>query len=159
MAVLLDAIQATTLAAAAVLAGGQVYIARNVVHAIGNTSQELGVRMHQELLTWRNGRVMRPAGMTAILVLTAAFAVIPFADVRTAATEVLTGCAYAAIWGYMLLARRERPFNKEINSWGTGPVPETYPELRADWDAQQHRRLALTCLTFAFTIAAVMVNT
>src|SRR6266436_6321894 len=98
MRVLLDVIQATTLACLAVLAGGQVFIARNVVHALGNTAADFSVRLHQELLTWRNGRVMRPAGMTAITVMSVGLIVIPFVPhIREATTIVLSASAYVAV--------------------------------------------------------------
>jgi hypothetical protein len=160
MKVLLDVIQATTLASLTVLAGGQTFIARNVVHALGNTAADFSVRLHQELLTWRNGRVMRPAGMTAITVMSVGLIVIPFVPhIREAATIVLSASAYVAVWGYKILAGREHPINHEVESWGTGPVPPAYAEIRATWDVQQRYRLALTWLSFACSLAAVFVNT
>src|SRR5215472_12436945 len=156
MTVVFEALLAVVLATTSVLAGVQTYVRLNVIHAIANVPAELGVRIHQELLTWRNGRINKPAGTIAGVALIGVFIVIPFAsDVKETATYVLAAGAFVAVTIYFVLAQRERPANREINSWGTGPVPERYAHLRVEWDAQQYWRLALTWLGFAFTVAAV----
>jgi hypothetical protein len=160
MQALLDAIQAIVLASVGILIGGQVYVAVNVLDAIRKTPQSFGVRLHQELLTWRNGRINLPTAMTAALGLIAAFVVIPFTDgIKETATLILNGVALLALLTYVYQANKERPVNREINSWSPDDVPESYGELRKDWDAQQRRRLALTSITFACTMAAIMINT
>jgi hypothetical protein len=159
MRILLDAILALSLASEAVLAGGQTFIRVNVVPALGDFGDQLGLRVHQELLTWRNGKVMKPAGMTAIVALTAVFVVVPFvSDIRKVVTLVLVGCAYVALLGYFLIARKERRANRVVNTWSPDAPPAEYPEMRAEWDAQQVFRLGLTALAFALTVAAVMVD-
>jgi Domain of unknown function (DUF1772) len=160
MKVLLDAILAVTLASEAVLFGAQTYIRVDIVPAVSSAGDQLALRLHQELLTWRTGKVMKPAGFTAITALTALFVVVPFvSESRKLATLVLVGCAFLALLGYFRIAQKERRVNRTVNTWSPEAPPEDYGEVWAEWDAMQRYRLGLTALAFALTVAAVMVNT
>jgi hypothetical protein len=159
MRTLLEAILAATLVSEAILVGAQTFIRVDVVNAVGSASSEYALRLHQDILTWRCGKVMRPAGMTAVTLLPIALIVTPFADVRKTPTLILLACAFVAILLYIWIAQQERKVNREVNTWSTDAVPEQYSEVWHDWDTQQIRRLGLTALAFVLTIAAVMVIT
>jgi hypothetical protein len=160
MRVLLDALQAVALATAAILAGAQIYVAVGVVPAMREFPTAMSVRLHQELLTWRPGRVFKPATTVVVLATLLSLIATPFVSGdHPVPTALLTAVALVLLTVYAVFTLRfEFPINRQVRSWGDDPPPATYPELRAHWDARQRIKMICVSVAFAFILLAVMVS-
>ena len=157
---LLDALQATVLATMAVVAGQQIFVAVGVLPAMKVVPDEMSVRMHQELLTRRPDRYLKPASIVALFAAAGSLAVIPFVPHDSIAlTTVCTALALCAIAAHSFISIHfEFPINHEVETWAHGLVPASYAGLRAAWDARHLARTICTSFAFAITVAAVMVS-
>jgi hypothetical protein len=159
MSALLDAFQIIMLSSVAVIVGGRIYVARVVLPAMTTFPPELSVRLHQQLLTRRSGKVFKPMNYVALAAAAACIIVTPFVShIHEGATIALTAVVLLALSAYGVLTTREMPINREVNSWEPGVVKDNYPELRATWDHHSQIKLACSVLAFACAVAAIYVS-
>jgi hypothetical protein len=156
---LLDALQIILLASLAVIVGGRIWVAAVVLEVMKGVSPEESVRLHQQLLTRRCGRVFKPSNYVALAAAAACIIVIPFVPhIREGVTIALTAIVLLMVGAYGWLTTREIPLNREVLSWGSGVVKSDYPALRADWDHASQIKLGCSVVAFACALAAVYAS-
>jgi hypothetical protein len=156
---LLDAFQVILLASLAIIVGGRIWVAGVVLPVIKEVAPEEAVRMHQQLLTRRCGRVFKRANYVALAAAAACIIVIPFVPhVSKLPTIVLTAFVLVMVGAYGWLTSREVPINREILSWEPGVVKSDYPELRVKWDDASQIKLGCSAVAFFCAVAAVYAS-
>jgi hypothetical protein len=153
---LLDAFQFLTIVSTGILTGAQIYVAVSVISSMSDFTQAEGVRLHQELLTWRPGRIYKPVTSTALAAAIACCVLVPLVDdiAHEGVTLVLSilTLVVLVVYAYITLGM-EFPINKQVRSWERGTVPEEYAQLREHWDVRQ--RIKIFCVAFAFATSLI----
>ena len=150
-----EILQFVAITAMALTAGGQIFCTRALVQALPAFATEVSVQVHQESMTWRPDSYLKrigAVGMIVPFVIVALVLIDGDVDVIPMILTLLAGLL-GAFQAYVTV-HFEWPINNEVNSWGSGPVPDRYPEMRKEWDSKHIVRtvastLALACLTAA----------
>jgi hypothetical protein len=152
---LIDFLYVVNLLAAAILAGGQVFMLVTVVPARRAWSPGVAVRVHQDALTHRPDRVLRPCALVAIV--TAAL-LLALGRAGPFATALIGAGLLGQLVNAVISARFEAPLNREINGWSADAVPERYPALRDDWDRKHRLRTLASVLALACLVVALLLR-
>jgi hypothetical protein len=156
MELLLDGLYFVTVFASAIVAGGQLFCLLAVLPAMPKWSDEMGVRVHQEALTFRPHTYLKRVALSA---LAAALLLLFLQHQRLGASYGATviGFLCMAASGF-ISARFEWPINDEINSWGTGPIGANYAVLRSSWDSRHRLRTVLSVTALVCFVMAVLLR-
>jgi hypothetical protein len=153
MNVVLDALQVINLLAAALGAGGQVFCLRTLIPARRGWAPDFGTKVHQDAMTTLPDDYMKPAAAVAMAT-GLLIAVLERSGLPTLLT--LLGVA-GQVANAIISVRWEFPINREIVSWGNGPVPDRYPSLRDTWDQKHAWRTTASLFALAcFILACVL---
>jgi hypothetical protein len=156
---LLDAFQVILISSLAIIVGARIWVAAVVLPVINEVAPEEAVRMHQQLLTRRCGRVFKRSNYVAIAASAACIIVIPFVPhVSEVPTIALTAVVLIMVGAYGWLTARELPLNRELLSWEPGVVKDDYPEIRVKWDDASQIKLGCSAVAFFCALAAVYVS-
>lgn len=150
----LAALQWINLFTVAIAAGGQLFVLWVIIPARRTWPAELAVRLHQDILTTRPDRYLRPSMATSIVT-----GVVLALLEREGWPTLLTVLGVLGGLGTAVVSYRwEFPINAQINAWAQGPVPDTYPTLRATWDEKHRWRTAFGLLALASFLAAAVLR-
>ena len=150
-----EILQVVAIMLAATVAGGQLFCLIAVIPALPEFTPEQSARIHQRALTDRPHKFLRATSAGTMLSCVAIL--ILEADLGEAAMLLTLGGLLGTLVQGFLSARFEWGINDEINSWGTGPVPEHYPRLRAAWDSKHALRTVFSVVALGFLAAAAVV--
>lgn len=154
MTTVIDLLYVINLLAAALLAGGQAFMLLTVVPARRAWSPAVAVRVHQDALTHRPDRVLRPCALAA---LATAVALLFLQRAGVLVTALTAAGLLGQLVNAVISGRFEAPMNREFNSWSAEAVPDRYPALRDDWDRKHQLRTVASVLSLAcFVLAAVL---
>ena len=150
-----EILQFVAITAMALTAGGQIFCTRSLIQALPAYSTEVSVQVHQESMTWRPDSYLKRVatlGTAVPFVIVVLIVIDGDVDVVPMVLTLVAGLL-GAFQGYVTV-HYEWPINNEVNSWGSGPVPDRYAEMRKEWDDKHVVRtvastLALACLTAA----------
>jgi uncharacterized membrane protein len=140
---------------AAVVAGGQLFCWVALVNALPHLPTEESAHVHQEAMTDRPHHFLR-AFAAATLVACVAILAVEHDFGYDAMLFTLAGLLAQLVNTY-LSARYEWPINDEIKSWGRGPVPDRYAQLRADWDRRHRIRTVASTLSLLLLVVAAIL--
>ncbi len=149
-----EILQFVAVAAAAIVAGGQLFCLLAVIPALPAFPSDVSAHIHQEALSRRPHRYLRVFGAVTVVSTVAILAV--ERDFGEAAM-ILTALGFLLALANALLSRREWPINHEIDSYGEQPTEaqvESYRTLRKRWDEQHRVRTAASMLALACFAAA-----
>lgn len=153
MTIVLEALQWLNLMAAALGAGGQLFVLLTVVRAHRHWPPALSAKVHRDAFTVLPDIYMKPVAGIALLT-AVAIAGLERSGVPTAL--MLAGALGQAANG-IISARWEWPINNEVNSWAEGVVPDHYPRLRDAWNQKHAWRTIASLIALAcFILAAIL---
>ena len=153
-----EILQFVSVTAMALVAGAQVFCARAVLGALPSFPQEVSAKIHAEALTWRPDSYLKRLSPLAVVAAAAAVALILIdGDVDVAVVVLLVVASLLDMFQGIVTVRFEWPINDEVRSWGEGPVPDRYAEMRKEWDSKHMVRTVGSVLSFACFLAAALV--
>ncbi len=139
--------------AAALVAGGQIFVLFVVIRTMRHMTTLDSFHLHQKMLsTDYPDAYIQPAGILVFIL----GAVLLGIEHRTTANVVLTVLPMAAIASIVVLTRLiNRPINRKLGTWTDQDV-DRYPAERRRWDRSHAVRA--TCGTIAFVSYIILAN-
>ena len=139
--------------AAALVAGGQIFVLFVVIRTMRHMTTLDSFHLHQKMLsTDYPDTYIQPAGIVVFIL----GAVLLGIEHRTTANVVLTILPMAAIASIVVLTRLiNRPINRKLGTWTDQDV-DRYPAERRRWD-RSHAVCAM-CGTIAFLSYVILSN-
>ena len=150
---LVVSLQDLAVLAAALLAGGQIFVLFVVLRTARNISTLDSLHLHQSMLsTDYPDAYIQPAGILMVLL----GAILLGIERRTTANVVLTVIPMVCIGTIIVLTRLiNRPINRQLGTWTDADV-DRYPPVRRRWD-RGHAVRAL-CGTTALISYIILAN-
>ncbi len=157
MEALINILGLITVVGSGIVAGGQVFCLRAVLPALGEFPPETSAKIHQDALSERPHRYLRPVSIVSLFSAVALLVLLVIEDDRAAAIALLgAGVVVLVVSGVM--SSREWPINHEIDGWGTAPVLDRYAVLRAKWDQQHRVRTLLSVVALLLLVLATVTS-
>lgn len=133
METLIPALHFVNLCAAALVAGGQVYVLQVIVPTKRVFAPRTSVEVHNAMLGHQTDRYMKPSGivsaLTAIAILLLGRGELP---VLTTLSMLI---GFLGTLGVVVTSRFHNVrTNAMMEKWSLDAIPENYPEVRAGWD-------------------------
>jgi hypothetical protein len=143
---LVVSLQDLAVLAAALLAGGQIFVLFVVLRTMRNMDPLDSLHLHQKMLsTDYPDAYIQPAGIAMVVL----GAILLGVEERTAANVALTAVPMACIGCIIALTRTtNRPINRKLATWSDGEVGR-YAAVRRRWDRTH------ACRTFLGTTGLV----
>ena len=153
MSDLVVSLQDLGVVAAALVAGGQIFVLFVVIRTARNMNLLDSFHLHQKMLSTDYPDVyIQPSGILVVVL----GAVLLGIERRTTANVVLTVVPMAAIACIIVLTRLiNRPINRALGTWSDEDV-DRYPAMRRRWDRSHAARA--TCGTVAFVSYVILAN-
>ena len=165
IAIVLIILRFVNLFAAAVVAGGQIYVFRVVMPVKKNFDDRSSIQMHNAMLGHQTDHYMKPAGiisfLTALALVALALVAMAVAGVTPLPTIsiVLLCIGMLGTTGVALLSRyRNVPTNAMMLTWSLDDIPQNYHEVRARWDLVHTFRVICGVTAFTFYLLATLVD-
>jgi hypothetical protein len=153
MSDLVVSLQDLGVVAAALVAGGQIFVLFVVLRTMRHMSALDSFHLHQKMLSTDYPDVyIQPSGIVVFVL----GAVLLGIENRTTANVVLTALPMASIACIVVLTRLiNRPINRALGTWTDADV-DKYPAMRRRWD--RSHALRATCGTIAFVSYVILAN-
>jgi hypothetical protein len=149
-----EILQLISVSACALLTGGQMFCLVAVIPALPAFPTDVSAHVHQEALSRRPHHFLR---IVALVTMVSALAILVVERDLGEASMIFTLIGLLLVAANAVISSREWPINHEIDSWGSGPIPEGYPRLRAQWDQQHLWRTALSVPALACLVAGAIL--
>jgi hypothetical protein len=154
VATLIFVLRLVNLIAAAIVAGGQIYVFRVVMPVKRRFDTRRSVEVHNAMLGHQTDHYMKPAGIISFM---AALAIVALTLLGPSGTypavpwySTLFMClGMLGTFGVAVLSRYcNVPTNAKMLTWDLDRIPDDYPQIRARWDLVHTGRV--TCGSTAF---------
>lgn len=147
MDTLIPALHFINLFAAALVAGGQVYVYQVIIPVKRAFDARTSVAMHNAMLGHQTDRYMKPSGivsaLTAVAILLLGRGELP------ALTVVSMLIGFLGTLGVVITSRFHNVrTNAMMEKWSLDAIPADYPEVRARWDRVHAIRAACGVIAF-----------
>jgi len=160
MELLVLALRFVNIVAAAIVAGGQVYVFRVVMPVKKRFDTRDSVQLHNAMLGHQTDHYMKPSGIVSGLCALALVGLgVSNAYPMPTVSIVLTAVGILGTLAIALLSRYGNvPTNAWMLTWSLDDIPDDYPTVRARWDLIHTFRVisgttALTCYLLAALLA------
>lgn len=159
MVALVEMLRFVNLLAAALVAGGQVYVYRVVMPVKRSFDTRTSVQVHNAMLGHQTDHYMKPAGIVSGLTALAIMALgISGMHPLPPISIALTGIGFLGTLGVALLSRYFNvPTNAMMLNWSLENIPENYSDIRARWDLVHTFRVTCGVTAFVFYLLAMLL--
>lgn len=146
--------------AAALVAGGQVYVFRVVMPVKKSFDDRSAVQMHNAMLGHQTDHYMKPAGIVSGLT---AFAIVVLGITKTyplpAISIVFLCIGMLGTLGVALLSRYFNvPTNAMMLNWSLDNIPNDYHDIRTRWDLVHTFRVTCGVTAFTFYLLSALMQ-
>ena len=160
MAILLEILRFVNLFAAAIVAGGQVYVFRVIMPVKKRFDDRTAILVHNAMLGHQTDHYMKPAGIISAFAALVIVVLAVAGMVRLPMISIVFMCiGILGTVGVALLSRYVNvPTNAMMANWSLDNIPQNYPEIRARWDFVHTLRVLCGVTAFTFYLLAVLMD-
>jgi hypothetical protein len=156
----LQVLRFINLFAAAIVAGGQIYVFMVLIPTKRQFATPVSVQVHNAMLGHQTDRYMKPAGLvsgiSALVILVLAWA--GYYHLATSSI-VFTFIGLAGTLGVAITSRYFNvPTNAMMLTWSLDNIPAEYPQIRGRWDLVHTIRMSCGVLAFTAYLLATLAH-